>query len=104
VFDRQLDGGFQESQLIARVVALADVVKALDLLILEQRLDRVRQLQFATGGLLRNMTLDYTGIAFNIKTSWGTNCLKCLAGSTGRCNTGLKFTRRGLKAQPSVPR
>jgi hypothetical protein len=35
VFDRQLDGGFQKYQLIARVVALADVVKAVDLLILE---------------------------------------------------------------------
>ena len=43
MFDRQLDGGFQESQLIARVVALADVVKAVDLLILEQCLDRVGQ-------------------------------------------------------------
>jgi hypothetical protein len=28
-----------------------------------------------------------------------TNLPKCRASSTGRCNTGLKFTRRGFKAQ-----
>src|ERR1035437_9542754 len=29
----------------------------------------------------------------------GSDLLKTPAGSTGRCNTGLKFTRRGFKAQ-----
>ena len=45
------------------------------------------------------MRLDPLGQKNRLSGKVKPNCPKSPAGSTGRCNTGLKFTRRSFKAQ-----
>src|ERR1700722_2985915 len=48
-FEGELDGGVEEALLVAGVVALAFVVEAVDLFVLEQSFDAVSELEFAAG-------------------------------------------------------
>ena len=45
----EFDGGLEEAELVAGVVALAFVVEAVDLLVLEEGFDGVGELEFAAG-------------------------------------------------------
>ena len=48
VFDSEIDGCLEEPELVSGIVTLPNVMKSVDLLELQQRLDGVSELQFAT--------------------------------------------------------